>query len=473
MRNSIPFLMLFFVMINSLSAQERPNVLFIAFDDLRPLIGAYGEPEPITPNIDALAKEGTRFEKSYVSYPLCSPSRAAMLTGVRFDNQVWVNGKKVWTFPKMIGVQDTWPKVLRSNGYWTATRGKIYHGNVPKNDVAAWDYAGKAKKDHSDGGEAVELKIVAIGGRDDQIKEYYEKDKGPAALIYASVDGPDNLLNDGKTADDVVDLIRNKRDKSMPFMISVGFARPHMPWVAPKKYFDMYPEDAGTLAYMPEGEARDISNDVYTGRAFDLGWNEGVDDKTAQELIRGYMASTSYADAQMGKVIKALKDEGLYDNTIIIMWGDHGYHLTDHGKWRKNTGYNISLRNPFVIKIPNSNEAKIVDKVVQNLDIYPTLLELLKIDLPDNVQLHGKSLVPLLNGESVDWENVAYTCAVGNYGLVTDRYRFTKLKDGGYHLFDLKNDPHEWNNLAEKEAYKSLIKEFESKLETVVWNKPK
>ncbi|MCA0932479.1 sulfatase [Lutimonas saemankumensis] len=460
-------------MAGSLYAQDRPNVLFVAFDDLRPLIGAYGEPEPLTPNIDALADQATIFEKAYVSYPLCSPSRAAMLTGIRFDNQNWVNGKKVWTFPKMIQTQDTWPRVLRENGYWTATRGKIYHGNVPKFDSSAWDVPGKAKVKHRDGGPEIEKRIVDIGGRQDQIDEYFEKDAGPAALMYAAVDGPDDILNDGKTAKDVIDFIKNQRDKSKPFMISCGFARPHMPWVAPKKYFDMYPEDAGKMAYLPSGTVKDITKDPFKGRGTAFGWNEGVSDKTAQKLIRGYMASTTYADAQMGKVIQALKDEGLYDNTIIIVWGDHGYHLTDHGKWRKNTGYNISLRGPLIIKTPHNNKAQIVNNVVQNIDIYPTILDLLNIEAPEDVILHGKSLVPLLNNKKVDWEDIAFTCAVGNYGLVTDRYRFTKLEKGGYLLYDLKNDPHEWNNLASNKKYKKLIQEFETRIEKVVWNKPK
>jgi len=461
------------VISNSILAQEKPNVLFIAFDDLRPQIGAYGEPEPITPNIDALASEAAKFTKAYVSYPLCSPSRAAMLTGIRFDNQVWVDGKRMWTFPKMIATQDTWPRVLRENGYWTATRGKIYHGNVPKNDTSAWDIPGKAKVKHNDGGPEIEKRIVDIGGRQDQIDEYLKKDAGPAALIYASVDGPDDLLNDGKTAVTVVDFIKNKRDKNKPFAISCGFARPHMPWVAPKKYFDMYPKDAGKLAYMPKGATQDMSKEVYKGRYPEAGWNEGVSDETAQKLIRGYMASTTYADAQMGKVIQALKDEGLYDNTIIVVWGDHGYHLTDHGKWRKNTGYNISLRSPLIIKKPYSKDAKVIDNIVQNIDIYPTLLDLLNIEVPEDISLHGNSLAPLLNDEEVDWDDVAYTCAVGNFGLVTDQYRFTKLSEGGYQLYDLKKDPHEWNDLANNKKYKELIKTFEAKLETVVWNKPK
>lgn len=455
----------------TIQAQDRPNILFVAYDDLRPLIGAYGEPEPKTPNLDALAEEAVRFDKAYVNYPLCLPSRAAMVTGIRFDNKRWVDGKK-FNFHNMLQTQTTWPKVLRDNGYWTATRGKIYHGNVPKPEKESWDIPGKAKSNKfQDGSPKVLAKIVEIGGVEEDIAEYKKKGAGPAALMYASVDGPDEILNDGQVVKDVVDYIKSKRDKSKPFMIACGFARPHMPWVAPKKYFDMYPEDAGQLAYLPKGVEKSVSKNEFQGRHPHRGWNEGVSDKTAKKLIRGYMASTSYADAQMGKVIQALKDEGLYDNTIIIVWGDHGYHLTDHGKWRKNTGYNISLRCPLMIKVPNVKGGQVVQNIVKNIDIYPTVLELAGIKKPEQVKLHGNSLVPLLNNKKVKRDDIVFTCAVGNYGVVTDRYRFTKFEGGKKHLFDLKKDPFEWNNLADDPKYGKLIKEFEMKMAEVVWNK--
>lgn len=450
---------------------QKKNILLIVFDDLRPLIGSYGESEPKTPNIDALANEAALFSRAYVNYPLCLPSRASMLTGVRFDNQRIVDGKK-FKFDKMIGTQTTWPKVLRENGYWTATRGKIYHGKVPKTENESWDIAGKFwTGKHRDGSPEVQSKIVEIGGRQDQIDIYKEKGAGPGLLMYASVDGPDNILNDGQVAEDVIDYIKSKRDKSKPFMISCGFARPHMPWVAPKKYFDMYPENAGKLAYVPGGVEKNMEGEDFTGRKGSEIWNEGVSDETAQKLIRGYMASTTYADAQMGKVIQALRDEGLYENTIIVVWGDHGYHLTDHGKWRKNTGYNIALRCPLIIKTPDINKAKIVENVVQNIDIYPTILELAGIEKPDSLSFHGNSLVPLLNNEDVEWDNITYTCAQGSYGLVTDKYRFTKTKTGNYHLYNLKKDPFEWENLAYKKKFKKLIEEFDEKISQVKWNK--
>jgi len=454
--------------------QEKPNILFIAFDDLRPLIGAYGEPEPITPNLDAFANEAVRFDRSYVSYPLCNPSRASMLTGIRFDLQAknWKDNKH----QKLIAKQNTWPGVLKSAGYWTATRGKLYHGKVPKSDKASWNISGEGP-DTKDGAANILKKIVDIGGRADQINIYKEKGAGPGSLMYASVDGPDNLLKDGQVAEDVIDYIKHKRDKNKPFMIVSGFSKPHMPWVAPKKYFDMYSEDAGTIAAFPKGVKETFEAGRYKSKTRNGKWNEGVDDVTAKRLIRGYMASASYADAQMGKVIQVLKQEGLYENTIIIVWGDHGYHLTDHGLWRKNTPFHVSLRNPMMIKTPNTKAGTVVSALVQNIDIYPTLLDLAGIEPPKGIKLHGKSLVPLLhqnteNVETVNWENIAHTSAKGSHGVVTDQYRFTILEDGTRELYNLEKDPDEWNNLADKPAYKTLIKGFESKMSKIVWNKP-
>jgi len=469
--NKVTLVFVTFVFCLSSYAQDKPNILFIAFDDLRPLIGAYGEPEPITPNLDAFAKEAVLFNRAYVSYPLCNPSRASMLTGVRFDLQMgnWKDNKH----PKLIAKQATWPGVLKNNGYWTATRGKLYHGKVPSSDKSSWDIAGKFwTGKYKDGGSNIEKKIVEIGGRQDQIELYKEKGSGSGSLMYAAVDGPDNLLNDGKVADDVIDYIKNKRDKNKPFMIASGFARPHMPWVAPKKYFDMYPEDAGKLAYFPKGAKTDFDMSKYKSKTRDFGWNEGVDDKTAQKLIRGYMASTSYADAQMGKVIQALKDEGLYDNTIIIVWGDHGYHLTDHGLWRKNTAFHISLRSPLMIKTPNTTGGKVIENIVQNIDLYPTLMALTGAKLSKDIKLHGKSLVPLLHNQDADWDDITHTSAKGSHGIVTSRYRFTITAEGEYHLYDLQEDPDEWNNLANDTKYTKMIKGFEQKMSKVVWNKP-
>jgi len=449
-------------------ADERPNILFFAYDDLRPLIKAYGEPEPITPNLDALIKDGVRFDRNYVAYPLCNPSRGTMLTGIRFDNrplpgETW----KAMSQGSMVAMQKTWPRVLREAGYWTAARGKIYHSEIPKGDKSAWDIPGKKK---SADGMKIASAVVESGGKKEDVENYLKKGKGSAALAYFMVDGPDNLLNDGQICDDVISYLKKERDPKKPFAIACGFLRPHMPWAAPKKYFDMYPEDAGKLAYIPEGAEKKVKPEDVFKKVGDA-WNEGVDDKTAQQLIRGYMASTSYADAQMGKIIKVLKEEGLYDNTIIVVWGDHGYHLTDHGIWRKNTEYNISLRSPLTIRVPGGMSGESVSAVVSNVDLYPTLLELAGVAKPKDVSLHGKSLVPLLQDPNATWDNIVYTCAKQRYGLVTDQYRFTSSENGPS-LYDLKKDPHEWDNLGSNPEYADLVETYKKKLADVLWNSP-
>lgn len=449
---------------------EKPNILFFAFDDLRPLIKTYGEPEPITPHLDALAADGIRFDRNYVAYPLCKPSRATMLNGIRFDGQP-IGGK--WpSHTDLIKTQETWPSVLRNAGYWTAARGKVYHSGVPGTDKDAWDIAGKK-------GGANTKKIVAAivdhGGREDHVKQYLDTGNGPAALAYFATEGPENLLNDGQTCDDVISYLKTERDPNKPFAIACGFLRPHMPWAAPKKYFDLYPEDAGQLAQLPEGREKIVDPEEVSAKNNNERWNEGVDDQTAQKLIRGYMACTSYVDAQMGKVIQALKDEGLYDNTIIIAWGDHGYHLTDHGLWRKNTAYHISMRSPLIIKAPGVKGGQSSQHIVDNTDLYPTILDLAGVATPSTIQLHGNSFAPLLNNSTTpnpDWDNITYTCAKGRYGLITDRYRFTLSEETGPSLYDLKEDPHEWNNLGNDPQHQNLIADFKQKLTTVPWNSP-
>jgi uncharacterized sulfatase len=455
------------------ATESKPNILFFAFDDLRPLIGTYGEPEPVTPNLDALAKDGVKFDRTYVAYPLCNPSRATMLTGIRFDNRPVV-GWKPLRHHEMISRQRTWPRALREAGYWTATRGKVYHGDVPEPDRTAWDVPGPrwtSKRQTGDWNEEILSSIVEKGGRPDQMQGYLIKGRGSGALIYAALDGPDNLLNDGQVADDVISYIKEQRDADTPFAIACGFSRPHMPWVAPKKYFDLYPEDVGKLAYLPDGAEKQVDEEEITSKNQNDVWNEGVDDAMAQKLIRGYMACTSYVDAQMGKVVQALKDEGVYENTIIVAWGDHGYHLTDHGLWRKNTAYHVSMRSPLIIKAPGVAGGQAVDAVVGNVDIYPTLMELAGVDKPEEVVFHGRSLVPLLKEPKAEWDNITYTCAKGRYGLITDQYRFT-ISDNGVSLYNLETDPHEWNNLGDHPEYASLVKQFEAQLAKVIWNEP-
>ncbi|WP_109829577.1 sulfatase [Reichenbachiella versicolor] len=480
LNKTIAFLLLWGAIVGVAAGQKQPNVIVFSYDDLRPEIGAYNSDEVITPALDALAGDGVRFNNAVVSYPLCLPSRSSMLTGIRFDNKNFVRNepvpegmrKKDFLYLSMLGMQTTWPQVLREAGYWTATRGKLYHGNVPKGHKKYWDIPGSTYSDPGPYRVSSELlkKVVDKGGVQKDVDKMMSGGSGPGALAYLSIDCDDNELHEGAVADDVIDYLLNKRDKSKPFAICAGFSRPHLPWVAPKKYFDMYPEDAGKLAPVPEGVKKVILKKDYRPISSNL-WNEGLSDSEAKKLIRAYMATTTYADTQMGRIIDALKESGEYDNTIIIMWGDHGYHLSEHGLWQKNKDYLVSNRFPLIIKAPGIKGGKQSNRMVQNIDIYPTLMALTGVKKPEDVKFHGHDLTPLLKNPKAKWKYDAnYTCW-GHRGVVTEQYRFTDFGKGVYELYDLTIDPEEWNNLANQPKYADLVKEFKYKSDQVVWNK--
>ncbi|TYK66250.1 sulfatase [Colwellia echini] len=464
----------------SLLANTQPNIIIFSFDDLRPMTKSYAVQEAITPNLDALALDSVQFNKAYVTYPVCAQSRAAMMTGIRFEKpskaqrKVYAANKTKGSeiYNNMISVQDTWARTFYNNGYWLGTRGKLYHGDVPSIEQDVWHVAGPQfiDKKYKDGSPLIIKHIVEKGGQSAQLEDYLANGKGDAALIYASINGPDTLLNDGQVADEVIAFL-SKRDKTKPFIISAGFSRPHLPFVAPKKYFDLYPKDIATLEIKPTNADIIISNDEFSNKfANKHGWNEGLSDAEAKLIIRGYLASTSFADAQMGKIITALKEQNLYENSIILMWGDHGYHLSDHGLWRKHTPYEVATRMPMMIKAPGLSKGIQAQQLVQNIDIYPTLLELAGIKKTEKVTFHGKSLVPILKSPNIGWDNIAFSSSQGSFSAITEQYRFTIGSKGKEYLFDLHADPHEWNNIVGEKKYKALIKELKYKLSKITWN---
>ncbi len=439
---------LFLILLVSMSivhAADRPNILFIAIDDLRPEIGAYGVPRAVTPNIDKLAAGSMRFDRAYVTYPLCLPSRASMLTGRRID---YSGAGKKRPFAELIALQQTWPATFRVAGYWTATSGKLYHGSVPNVDTAAWDVPGEFwRNGFKDWSPALMKRVVDEGGPKNVVDEFRRKGGGSGSLLYMAVDGDDDILTDGQTASIVMGYLR-ERPKNKPFVICAGFSRPHMPWIAPKKYFDLYNDTAIELPPLPEGAMRELlKEDIGSGVSKDAAlWNEGVTDDEARELIKGYLASVSYSDAQVGRILAELEKSGEADNTIIVLWGDHGYHLTDHGLWRKNTIYHIANRIPLLIHAPGKTTG-VCSRIVESIDLYPTLLALTGVSTND-LHLDGRSLVPLLETPDAEWSHPAFIHAGKDHGMVTDQYRYSISNNGTEKLFDLHADPEEWQNLA-------------------------
>lgn len=371
----------------------------------------------------------------------------------------------------MLTMQATWPEVFHNADYWTATRGKLYHGHVPRFQKDAWDVPGRFYGDPGPYNVTPELKkkIIDQGGIEKDLKDLLVNKPGPGAVAYVSVDCEDNELHDGDLADAIIDFLHTERDKTKPFLIGAGFTLPHLPWIAPRKSFDMYPEDAGQLAPVPDGVERIIHKKDQRPISSNL-WNEGLSDTDAKKLKRAYLACTTYADAQMGKIIDALKQTGQYDNTIIIMWGDHGYHRSEHGLWQKNKDYRVAMRCPLIIKAPGIAAGQVCEWVVQNVDIYPTLLSLSGVEKPADVVLHGNDLTSLLNQPNAQWDHVAHAACVGRHAIITERYRFTDFGRGVYELYDHDKDPDEWENVAGKPEYAEQVKAFKKKLAVATWN---
>jgi iduronate 2-sulfatase len=423
-------------------AAEKLNVLFLMSDDLRPELGCYGTPLVKTPNIDGLAKAGVRFERAYVQYPLCNPSRSSMLTG-RFPTVTGVLDNRTW-FGAMHPDFVSLPKFFKQQGYAALRSGKIFHGGI--DDVDAW----------TEGGEPRNF-------------EGANSKKGPAPNYQQTSDravvlpGNGESHGDHKAADRAIEYLRRHQDR--PFFLACGFTKPHSPPTAPQRFFDMYdtkqiplPPDFAPRPTVPPG----FPKSSVPARNGDLFINRDADPDAAQEMIRAYWASLTFTDWNVGRVLAELDRLDLRRKTVIVFWGDHGYHLGEKGKWSKHGSlYEIGTRVPLVIVAPESSGAsngKSCPRVVQSIDIYPTLAQLCGLTPPQGLQ--GSSLVPLLKNPDMPWDRPAFS-VIGNagkasgYAVRTERFRYAEYEgqESGAMLFDHNNDPHEQRNLAESPEF--------------------
>lgn len=460
-----------------LANTKHPNILFIAVDDLRPQLGCYGDPLAKSPNIDKLASQGFLFNRAYCQQAVCSPSRSSLLTGRRPDTTKIYNLED--HFRKSIPDVVTLPQHFKNNGYHTQSFGKIYHGGL--DDPASWSvpstpvqgalYGPKIMADIKKRREEAEAK-----GNGATKREINRANKGPA---WQAANVEDNALNDGNTADGAIKALNEIKDK--PFFLAVGFIKPHLPFVAPKRYFDLYPPaeqmklaenrehpaGAPELAFTNFDELR-----TYQGTPQN---SDPVPDKQAQELIRAYYAAMSYMDAQVGRVIAELEKLGLRDNTIIILWGDHGWHLGEQGQWCKHTNFENATRAPLIISVPGQeNRGGKTDALVEFVDIYPTLCELAGLPMTDG--LEGMSFVPLLKDPKRTWKTAAFSqyprqgVKFMGYTMRTDRYRYTEWqetasgKSVAAELYDHQLDPRETKNVADAAELESTVAELSKKL---------
>ncbi|GAB5559571.1 MAG: sulfatase [Synoicihabitans sp.] len=415
------FLLVLITALPFLAEAKRPNILFIAADDLRPELGAYGSEIAISPHLDALADDGILFNRAYCQQAICSPSRASLMTGARPDT-IGVIENYTYFRDANPGII-TLPQFLRSQGYETVHTGKIYHnakyGDPEKSwsREPAWDrmpaempppvppVIGYALPENR---KIVTDKQARFGKN-----AHSALIKGPA---YEAADVPDQTYEDGYHTDLAIvtmqEMLEENPDK--PFFLGLGFKKPHLNFIAPKKYWDLYDRDslpAGTYTDAPQDGAA-----MGLHASFELRTRDGIPkygpigEELSRTLLHGYLACTSYIDAQVGKMITALEEAGVRDNTIIIFWGDHGWHLGDMGIWGKATNYEIAARVPLMIwtpDMPASSRGQTTDALVELVDMYPTLCDLAGLKPPDHVE--GHSFKPLLTDPHRPWKSAAFT----------------------------------------------------------------
>lgn len=425
-------------------AQRPPNILLIVADDLAADLGRYGI-DPLTPNLDALARGGVSFERAYAQYPWCAPSRASFLTGTRPGT----NGVFDLTTPFRRALPDieTLPQYFRNRGYYTARAGKIFHQGVPggigssgADDPQSWDSVVNPRgrdKDAEDGRLLSLTPGIPLG----------------SALTYLADDGDDRDQTDGKVATAAIEMLRANRGR--PFFIAAGFYRPHVPEIVPKAYFDLYPLEKIRIA-QESGASREQV--LPAARAWTPD-NFGMSADEQRRMIRAYLAATSFVDAQVGRILDELDDLGLADDTIVIFTSDHGYMLGEHGQWLKNTLWEEANRVPLIIRAPMTRaRASRSERIVELLDLFPTLVDL--AGLPANARNEGASLRPLLDRPADRrWTKHALSQVRGGRSVRTERWRYTEWEEGrlGAELYDHRRDPREQRNLATRPGYAATV----------------
>jgi arylsulfatase A-like enzyme len=444
-----------------ISAQtEKPNVLFIVIDDLNDWVGCMGgHPQAKTPNIDSLASRGTLFTNAHCQAPICGPSRASFLSGL-YPYQTGIYNQ-----PQGNGLEnDTtfidghlMPQYFAKHGYKTIAAGKITHGYSLNKAV---EVAGSTGSSGPKPKGPKPPKDVRFHHRPDYSLPFTGTQTDWGVFPDSNAEMPDY-----QTADWIIPHLKQKHDR--PFFMAAGFHRPHVPFYAPEEWFDLHPLDKVQVPVIPDKDLEDVPETARKvhemPRYPQLEWLRENDDEELKLCTQAYLACTSFVDAQVGRVLKALYESSHADNTIVVLFSDHGYHLGEKARVSKHGLWEEATRVPMIIVTPESQMPQVCEKPTGLIDLYPTLLEL--CGLPTRSANAGMSLVPLLQDPTNSWRHsVLTTYAYGNHSLRSEQYRYTRYEDGSEELYDHQQDPGEWSNLASSSGHTEVVKRFRMEL---------
>jgi iduronate 2-sulfatase len=437
-------------LIQEKKTEEKPNILFIAVDDLRPELNFYGKTQIKSPNLDKLAEHSIVFNRAYCNVPVCGASRASLLTGARPTRFRYIDARtsKDLDNPDVVSM----PMLFKNNGYTTISNGKVYHHS--DDDALAW------------------TEIWIPDGKYSYATEEYREIRRNTyrGMPMEHADVHDTIYKDGKLALKAIADLKKLKDDGNPFFLAVGFYKPHLPFAAPKKYWDMYTREDISLpeSYLqPESTPKEAFHNFGELRNYETIPEKGdLGVELEKELIHGYYACVSYIDAQIGLILNELKNLGLAENTMVVLWGDHGWNLGDHKLWCKHCTFETSLRSPLVLHVPGKTTGSTTDAITEFIDIYPTLCDLTGIEKPDH--LEGESLVPLIESGMRD-KDYAVSKFKDAVTLIQGTLFYTEwINDLGEPyarmLFDHEKDPLELNNLAEKQEYKATVNKLSGEL---------
>jgi iduronate 2-sulfatase len=455
-------MVLIFAGLTNAQNENQPNVLFIAVDDLRPELGCYGQSHIQSPHIDKLAESGLTFNRAYCNIPVCGASRASILSGIRPNRTRFLDYscRQDEDVPGVVSL----PMHFKNNGYKTVSLGKIYHH---QNDgQGSWSETPWSPQGEWQGWQAY---VLPESHKQIEPRPNGSGINGPS---FEWPDAPDHIYPDGMIADEAVRRLQQFRNTGDPFFLAVGFLKPHLPFNAPKKYWDLYDFNEIELPdnmKKPDGAPDESMHNFGELRNYTDVPNQGpLDEEFMRKLIHGYYACVSYTDAQIGKVLSELERLGLAENTIVVLWGDHGWHLGEHDLWCKHCNFEKVLHIPLILRAPEKKQNLKTNALVEYVDIYPSLCELAGLEKPFHLQ--GKSFVPLAENPNQPWKEEVFCRWIKGETVVTKTHTYTEWSNDqpgqvtARMMYNLTEDPEETVNISERPENKKLVGELSEKL---------